>query len=80
MNAFGTSSSAEFVSAEQLNDNDGGLRISGFLPQAHPLRRSVADFYGADSHGYHNAYSHGSHCPTTTSSPPSDPADNRLLW
>jgi hypothetical protein len=54
-------SAGAFFSGNQTNEggSSGGLRISGFLPQSHPLRRTVTDVYPV-SPGYHNAFPNAS--------------------
>jgi hypothetical protein len=46
-----------FFSGNQTNEggSSGGLRISGFLPQSHPLRREITDVYDV-SPGYSNTF------------------------
>lgn len=63
---FRRTSVADVVSGHPTNEGSAGMRITGFLPQAHPLRRSVTDVFPV-SPGYHNTVSQPSE---TLSSPP----------
>lgn len=42
------------VTGNLVNDGESGIRISGFLPSASPLRRSISEFYPSQP-GYFNA-------------------------